>query len=85
MNLFSPASGRPDAAKVAEVKRWVAEALRLEEGAVVLVSELRCSEPGCPPLETIIAILRESGQRTQTRIHKSIADLSRDEVIARIG
>ena len=48
---------RPDPRAVADVKRWAAEVFRLPESASVLVTELRCGEPGCPPLETVIAIL----------------------------
>jgi hypothetical protein len=44
-----------------------------------MVTELRCSEPGCPPLETVIAILSENGSR-QYRLHKSIEEVAEDDI-----
>lgn len=44
-----------------------------------MVTELRCSEPGCPLLETVIAILSESGNR-QYKLHKPIAEVGEDDV-----
>jgi hypothetical protein len=42
------------------VKRWVRELFMPSDEATVMVTELHCSEPGCPPLETVIATLSES-------------------------
>jgi hypothetical protein len=42
---------------VRQVKSWAEEALRLPDGYAVLVTELRCPEDGCPPIETVIAII----------------------------
>jgi hypothetical protein len=81
MNLFERAPA-PDAERIAEVKRWVAEELRLSPEAVVLVSEVRCSEPGCPPLETILAVMEGPGQRRHAKIHRPLQELERDHVRA---
>src|ERR1700741_3660775 len=56
MSLFQqqPAAN-PD--RRSEFQAWVRRVLNLEDDAVVMISELRCSEPGCPPLETVIAVL----------------------------
>ena len=45
-----------------------------------MVSELRCSEPGCPPLETMIAVLDGPGRRRQFKFHKPIADVTQDDI-----
>jgi hypothetical protein len=69
-----------DPERVAAIKTWVAEAFHLPNGATVMVTELRCHEPGCPPLETVIAILNEADRTRQHKLHKAIADVTRGDV-----
>ncbi len=59
-------------ARVSEIKQWVMDTFQLPEEATVLVTELRCSEPGCPPLETVIAILNERTPTVQVTIHSPL-------------
>ena len=75
---------RPDREAVADVKRWTAEVFRLPESASVLVTELRCGEPGCPPLETVIAIL-DPGPPRQVKIPKPVAEVTFLDVAAQAG
>jgi hypothetical protein len=80
-SLFSRRPGHsPD--RTAEIKVWAAESLGLSHDVAVLVTELHCTEPGCPPLETIVAILGANGPARQYKIHKSLADLTREDVQA---
>ena len=72
---------RTDPKGIAEVKEWAAEVFRLGADVSVMVTELRCTEPGCPPLETVIAILDRPGQPRQFKIHKAIADLAFADVL----
>ena len=74
--LFAP---RPSISNTANVKRWVLELFVLSNDTTVMVTELRCSEPGCPPLETVIAILSESGNR-HYKLHKSVEAVAEDDV-----
>lgn len=67
--------------RLREVKEWVREGLALPPAATVLVSELECKEPGCPPLETMIAILHGPGQRTERKIHLAVAELTRERIL----
>jgi hypothetical protein len=41
-------------AKVRLIKDWARESLQLADEVIILVTELRCIEPGCPPLETVV-------------------------------
>jgi hypothetical protein len=43
----------------------------------VMVTELRCSEPGCPPIETVIAILSKGANR-QHKLHKRIEEVDEE-------
>jgi hypothetical protein len=79
MNLFA-SQPKPDAARVGQIKEWVARRFELPPDAVVMVAELRCSEPGCPPLETMIAIVDGPGQRRQVKLHKSTAEIAASDV-----
>jgi len=63
----------------ANIKRWVRHLFSLSDEEMVMVTELRCSEPGCPPLETVIAILSENGNRRH-KLHESIEEVAEDDV-----
>jgi len=78
MDLFR--SRPPEAARVAEIKAWVVERFGLSGAETVMVTELRCSEPGCPPLETVIAVLASGSGNRQFKLHKSVAELTRADV-----
>ena len=80
LDLFG-SSRKNDPKRIAEVKKWVVEVFRLEADVSVMVTELRCTEPGCPPLETVIAILDQPGQTRQLKIHKAIADVTFADVL----
>jgi len=70
------------AGKVKEIKGWVQEALQLPPEATIMVTELTCTEPGCPPLETVIALLRGPGDSGQQKIHRGVAEITRDDITA---
>jgi hypothetical protein len=71
---------RPDPAQLAAIKVWVAETLALSDDVTVMVTELRCSEPGCPPVETVIALLRPGMPPEQRKLDKAIAELTADDI-----
>ena len=70
---------RADAAAGSRVRRWVEEALGIDETTIVMVTELACHEPGCPPLETVVAVLGGPAVRSW-KIPGGIADLTRAEL-----
>src|SRR5688500_13577451 len=59
--------GRKRAAAKAEalerVKEWVRDRFKLRPEDAIMVSEVTCTIPGCPPLETSVAFWDESGTR----------------------
>ncbi|MFO0742418.1 MAG: hypothetical protein U0270_41475 [Labilithrix sp.] len=69
------------AAKVRTLKEWTREAMSLPEDAVILATELRCTEPGCPPLETVVAVMRVGDDRQQFKIHKPLADVVHEDIV----
>ena len=78
-DLFAARRATGTSSNSPNVKRWVRELFALADEVTVMVTELRCSEPGCPPLETVIAILTENGNR-QHKLHKSIEEVAEDDV-----
>ncbi len=68
---------------VAQVEAWVRERFRLAPEAVVMVSELACALPGCPPLETVIAFwLSQSDEavRHHHKVFKPVQQVSPDDL-----
>jgi hypothetical protein len=77
--------GLPNASnspRIREVKQWVYERLQLPEEATVMVTELRCTEPDCPPLETVIVVMEPEKPSWQFKIHKPVADVQVGDIDA---
>ncbi|MFV9503409.1 MAG: hypothetical protein AB4911_02470 [Oscillochloridaceae bacterium umkhey_bin13] len=79
LDLFNT-QPRPDPSHLASIKAWVAEALALSDDVTVMVSELRCAEPGCPPLETVLAVLRPGQPPEQRKLPKATAELTATDI-----
>ncbi|MSO51796.1 MAG: hypothetical protein EXQ51_05165 [Acidobacteria bacterium] len=66
----------------AHVKKWVFSALSLDPATVtVMVTELACLEPGCPPLETVIAVMDGGRPTWQYKLHKRADEVAWCEII----
>jgi hypothetical protein len=69
---------RRDPGETARVKALVVGLIGAAN-ATVLVTELECSEPGCPPVETVIALLSDDGN-AQCKVHKPVTDVTFEDV-----
>jgi len=81
VNLFGPKN--PDNETVESIRRlkaWTTEFLGLDENATVLVTELTCTEPGCPPLETVIAVLRPGSSSDKRKMHRAAREMTRADI-----
>jgi nitrate reductase delta subunit len=68
------------------VKSWVRHAFDLSEDASVLVSELHCTEPGCVPVETVIALMGTGGSAPRTfKVFKPLAEVAESDIAALIA
>jgi hypothetical protein len=72
---------KTDPKRIADLKEWVVEVFRLGADVSVMGTELRCTEPGCPLVETVIAILDRPGQPRQFKIHKAVAEVMFADVL----
>ncbi len=68
------------AATARRIKDWVREELALGDDVTILVSELACSEPGCPPVETVIALFRGREEPAKHTIHRPSAEVTREDI-----
>jgi hypothetical protein len=81
MNI-NPLGTKPkiDPAQASRIKDWVQRTFALSADDAVLVTELQCTEEGCPPLETVIAILAEPGKPRPFKLHKPMADVTATDI-----
>lgn len=66
----------PVPAHALAIKQWTREILRLDDAAVITVSELACADPGCPLLETVIAVFEEGCTR-KWKLHRPKAAVTK--------
>ncbi len=64
---------------LARVREWTRERFKLSGDDTVMVSEIACNLPGCPPLETAIAFWSE-GQRHDFKLFKRISEVNFDDL-----
>jgi hypothetical protein len=62
------------------VQAWTRQRFKLEAGAPVLVSEVACTLPGCPPLETVVAFWTEDDKRHQFKLYKPVQEVVYDDI-----
>jgi len=61
------------------VREWTRLRFTLSDDTAILVSEIACALPGCPPLETVIAFW-EDEQRYHFKIFKPVAEVVTDDL-----
>lgn len=86
MSLFK--SQQQDQGRTAAIRRLKEVArvlLNAGEDDAVVVNELACTEPGCPPIETVIALLRAGDAPRQLKVHKPAVEVTADDIQAALG
>jgi nitrate reductase delta subunit len=62
------------------VRAWTRERFGLAEDIVVMVAELACALPGCPPVETVVAFWTAPERRHHFKIFKPVAEVVPDDL-----
>lgn len=62
------------------VKVWTRESLELANDDTVLVAEVACARPGCPPLETVVTFWTDGAERHWFKVFKPVADVVFDDL-----
>ncbi len=60
-----PAEGQSLQQSVQQVALWTRRRFALGDDDAVLVAEIECVQPGCPPLETVVAFWTEAAAGEQ--------------------
>ncbi len=66
------------AAALGRVRAWVRERYSLGESAI-LVAEVACAVPGCPPIETVIAFWFGE-RRHHFKVFKPVAEVTEEDL-----
>jgi len=78
-DLFGKSRNK-DVAAISRIKHWVQEIFKLSENENILVTELQCYEEGCPPIETVIVVLRGETEKRQYKFHKRINEINFEDI-----
>jgi len=62
------------------VREWTRGRFTLPGEATILVSEMACSLPGCPPLETHVLFLTPDGKRHHFKVFKPVVEVITDDL-----
>jgi nitrate reductase delta subunit len=68
-----------DGATLQRVREWTRTRFRLTEDDTVMVSEVTCATPGCPPVETHIVFWTAAG-RHHFKVFKPLAEVVEDDL-----
>jgi hypothetical protein len=74
--LLRTSRERPDRlAALDRLREWTRVRFKLPDEAAILVSEVACALPGCPPLETVVAFWTENQQRHHFKLFKPMTEV----------
>jgi hypothetical protein len=67
-------------AAIERVRTWTRERFTLADEVPVVVAEIACGLPGCPPLETVVAFWTADDRRHQFKLFKPVQEVARDDL-----
>jgi nitrate reductase delta subunit len=62
------------------IKAWTRARFSLGDDAPVFVSQITCTVPGCPPLETVVAFWTEGERRHHFKVFKPVVEVVEDDL-----
>ncbi len=68
-----------DGAALDRVREWTQARFHLTEDETVMVSEVACGVPGCPPIETHVVFWTDQG-RHHFKVFKPLKDVAEDDL-----
>jgi len=77
---FGFKKGPAHAEALDRVRAWTRERFKLADDLPVVVAEVACGLPGCPPLETVVAFWTEGNRRHQFKLFKPVAEVVSDDL-----
>jgi nitrate reductase delta subunit len=71
---------RPDQGKALDrVRDWTRARFTLAEDETIMVSEVSCNIPGCPPIETLVVFWTAQG-RHHFKVFKPLAEVAEEDL-----
>jgi hypothetical protein len=67
-------------AALERVREWTRARFALPEDSAVMVAEMACGLPGCPPLETVVAFWTDTDRRHQFKVFKRVEEIVADDL-----
>jgi nitrate reductase delta subunit len=62
------------------VRQWTRERFKLPDDAAIMVTEVTCALPGCPPLETVVAFWTGTDTRHHFKLFKPVTEVVADDL-----
>jgi nitrate reductase delta subunit len=69
----------PDGSALDRVREWTRARFKLTDDETIMVSEIACSVPGCPPIETHVVFWTAAG-RHHFKIFKPLPEAVEDDL-----
>ena len=66
---------------VRKIKGTLEKALSLPDSATISITELACFEEGCPPVETVVALLQAGSSPLQHKFHKPVGEFKAADLV----
>ena len=79
--LINTSPRRTNRERVRHIKDALHSALSLPDDTTVMVTELECLEEGCPPIETVFALLRPDVPTVQHKLHKATDAVDAEDLV----
>jgi hypothetical protein len=83
-DLLGPNRSVAQAEALERVRNWVRTRFKLPDDAAILVSEVACTLPGCPPLETVVAFwtkdAAEGDKQHHFKLFKKVTEVGYDDL-----
>jgi hypothetical protein len=78
--LFARTSNAEHREALARVREWTRARFALDAETTILVAEVACGLPGCPPRETVVAFWTPDAVRHHFKVFKEVADVVEDDL-----
>jgi len=63
-----------------QIKGWTRKRFKLPDETVILVAEVNCKIPGCPPVETVVAFWNEDNIRYRFKLFTPVDEVRNEDL-----